>query len=236
MVRMRILGWLLAALLGVILAVTLWDRSRVEPAADPVMVLVDQMRTRALLDHERRLTVWYRSCPEVPGLNPEIFVLWPAVVRYTLRLDQAEIVLTGTELAVDMPPIAVEEASVPSDLAQFVANNPFWNLESDASLAAREMRRATPIARYLSSYFLQHDPTVRDYFDDELRAYLKGIVGALGVTVNDIELSIPEPGQTAAPVPPLELCEGSAAVANGVPFARDVAGELIRVLPRQVGP
>ncbi|HPF25962.1 MAG TPA: hypothetical protein P5528_13600 [Steroidobacteraceae bacterium] len=233
---MRILGWLLAALLSVILAVTLWDRSRREPVADPVMVLVNQVRTRALLDHERRLTVWYRSCPEVPGLNPEVFVLWPAVLRYTLRLDAAQIQLTGTTLSIKMPTISSEEPSVPSDLTQFIANNPFWNLESNASLGAREMRRATPIARYLSSYFLQYDPTLRDYFDDELRAYLKGITGALGITVTDIEVSIPEPKQAAVPMLPLELCEGSSAVANGVPFARDVAGELIRVLPRQAGP
>ena len=217
---MRNLLWLLAVLLVLLLGLTLWNRSQLVPAADPVVVLVNQVRTRALIDHERQLTVWYRSCPEVPGINPEVFVLWPGMLRYSLRLNDAQIQLTGSRLVVRMPPIVAEEPSVPTDLAEFSANNPFWNLESDASLGAREMRRATPIARYLTAYFLQQDPSLRQYFDEELRAYLLGIAGALGVAITEIELSIPDSDLPAVPLPPLELCDGSSAVANGVAFAR----------------
>ena len=31
----------------------------------PLNVMVTQMRTRAIIEHERQVTVWYKACPEV---------------------------------------------------------------------------------------------------------------------------------------------------------------------------
>ena len=44
---------------------------------DPLIVMVNQVRTRAVIQHQRSITVWYRACPEVPGVDGEVLVMWP---------------------------------------------------------------------------------------------------------------------------------------------------------------
>jgi hypothetical protein len=28
------------------------------------------------------VTVWYKACPEVKGINPQVMVIWPAKLSY----------------------------------------------------------------------------------------------------------------------------------------------------------
>jgi hypothetical protein len=184
------------------------------------------------IEHERRVTVWYKSCPEVPGINPEVFVIWPGRLLYTLDLAKSQLTLKGEVLQVSTPPIEVEEPAVPSDLAQFAANNPFWNLSTDASIGNAAIRKATPVARYLSIYFLKHDPTLRGYFSKELEVYLRGVAGALNVPVREVAVDIAEAKVPTPVLPALELCSGTTASANGVPFLREQDGDTIYVFPR----
>jgi hypothetical protein len=223
---------MLAGLLAVLGVGVWWFAGRKE-IPDPVIVLINQMRTRAVVEHERRITVWYKSCPEVTGINPEVFVIWPGRLLYTLDLSRSQLRLTGNVLHVSTPPIEVEEPAVPSDLAQFIANNPFWNLTTDAAIGNAAMHKATPVARYLSLYFLNHDPTVRQYFVKEIDAYLRGVAGALGVAVRDVVVEIPEVKRQAPVLPKLELCSGTTATANGVPFVKESQGDYIYVFPKK---
>jgi len=202
---------------------------------DPIVVIVNQMRTRAVIEHERRVTVWYKSCPEVTGINPEVFVIWPGQLLYTLDLAHTEVRLAGDVLQVSTPPIEIEEPAVPSDLAQFVADNPFWNLATDASIGNAALQKASPVARYLTVYFLKHDPTLEGYFVKELTAYLKGVAGALNVPVREVRVEIPEAKLRAPALPALELCSGTAATANGVPFLRENQGDYIYIFPNKGG-
>jgi hypothetical protein len=76
-----------------------------------------------------------------------------------------------------------------------------------------------------------------EHFKEELEAYLRGIVGALGVTVTRIDIHIPEQEVAIPPRPELTLCEGSVAVANGLPFARRQAdGAIIGIYPKKKAP
>jgi len=222
---------MLAGLIALI-AVGIWWFGGREHAADPIVVLVNQMRTRAVIEHERRVTVWYRSCPEVTGINPEVFVIWPGRLQYTLDLARSQLTLTGDVLHVSTPPIEVEEPAVPSDLAQFIANNPFWNLTTDAAIGNAAIQKATPVARYLSFYFLNHDPSVSGYFVKELESYLRGVAGALGVNVRAVVVEIAQAKRPAPVLPQLELCAGSVASANGVPFVKESQGDYIYLFPK----
>jgi hypothetical protein len=228
---LRIIGVIL--LMAAAAAAAVWIVRKREPPPDPLVVLINQVRTRAIIEHERQLTVWYRTCPEVTGLNPEVFVIWPGRLRYSLNLSQTTLTLQGDTLTVRTPPVEIGEPSVPSDLAQFVASNPLWNFETDASLGARELQLTSPVARYLTVYFLKHDPTLGDYFRDELAAYLRGVAGALGVPVKQVVIEIPEAKLRSPAMPALQLCTGSTATANGVPFVRELNGDYTYLFPRR---
>ena len=228
---LRVLGVLL--LMAAAAATAVWIVRKREPPTDPLVVLINQVRTRAIIEHERQLTVWYRTCPEVTGLNPEVFVIWPGRLRYSLNLSATTLTLQGETLTVRTPPIEIGEPSVPSDLAQFVASNPLWNFETDSSLGARELQLTSPVARYLTVYFLKHDPTLDDYFRDELSAYLRGVAGALRVPVKEVVIEIPEAKLRSPPMPQLQLCTGSTATANGIPFVRELDGDYTYLFPRR---
>lgn len=234
MKALRIVGVLL--LMAFAAWAAIWVVRKREPPPDPLVVLINQVRTRAIIEHERQLTVWYRTCPEVTGLNPEVFVIWPGRLRYSLNLSATTLTLQGETLTVRTPPIEIGEPSVPSDLAQFVATNPMWNFETDASLGARELQLTSPVARYLTVYFLKHDATLGEYFRDELSAYLRGVAGALGVPVTKVVIEIPEAKMRSPTMPALQLCAGSTATANGVPFVRELDGDYTYLFPRRVPP
>jgi hypothetical protein len=187
----------------------------------PLNVMVTQMRTRAIIEHERSVTVWYKACPEVKGINPQVMVIWPAKLNYELDLAETKLSLSPEGvLRVTTPPIRGDDPSVPSDVGEYVAQTSFWTLESEQAIVMREMQKATPLARHLTAYFLRNDVGLSEHFKEELETYLRGIAGALGVKVTRIEIEIPTVEVTIPPRPDLTLCEGSVALANGLAFAR----------------
>jgi len=81
----------------------------------PLNVMVTQMRTRAIIEHERNVTVWYKACPEVRGINPQVMVIWPAKLNYELDLAETKLSLSADGvLHVKTPPIRADDPSVPS--------------------------------------------------------------------------------------------------------------------------
>ena len=205
-------------------------------AESPLNVMVMQMRTRAIIQHERQVTVWYKACPEVKGVNPEVMVIWPAKLNYALDLEATKLDFnreTGV-LRVKTPPIRAEDPSVPSEVGEYMAQTSFWTLENEQAIVMREMQKATPLARHLTAYFLRNDIGLSDHFKEELETYLRGIAGALGLNVKRIEIDIPQIEVTIPPRPPLNLCEGSVALANGFGFARrQEDGTVIGIYPKK---
>jgi len=200
----------------------------------PLNVMVTQMRTRAIIEHERQVTVWYKACPEVKGINPQVMVIWPAKLNYELDLAETKLSLGADGvLRADTPPIRGDDPSVPSDVGEYLAQTSFWTLDSEQAIVMREMQKATPLARHLTAYFLRNDVGLAAQFKEELEAYLRGIAGALALPVTRIEINIPEVDVKIPPRPELSLCEGSVALANGFGFARrQEDGAVIGIYPR----
>jgi hypothetical protein len=204
----------------------------------PLVVMVAQMRTRAIIEHERVVTVWYRACPEVTGVNPQVMVIWPAKLNYELDLAETKLSLSADGvLHVQTPPIRGDDPSVPSEVGEYMAQTSFWTLDSEQAIVMREMQKATPLARHLTAYFLRNDAGLSDHFKDELETYLRGIAGALGVVVKKIEVEIPEVKVNIPPRPEITLCEGTVALANGMGFARrQEDGTTIGIYPKKPVP
>ena len=210
-----------------------WVRKDAEES--PLVVMVAQMRTRAIIEHERVVTVWYKACPEVTGINPQVMVIWPAKLNYELDLAQTKLSLSADGvLHVQTPPIRVDDPSVPSEVGEYMAQTSFWTLDSEQAIVMREMQKATPLARHLTAYFLRNDQGLSDYFKEELDTYLRGIAGALGVVVKKIEVDIPQVNVVIPPRPEITLCEGTVARANGLGLARrQDDGTTIGIYPKK---
>src|SRR3954471_17088697 len=211
-----------------------WMRKDAEES--PLMVMVTQMRTRAIIEHERQVTVWYKACPEVMGINPQVMVIWPAKLNYELDLAATRLSLGADGvLHVQTPAIRGDDPSVPSDVGEYLAQTSFWTLDSEQAIVMREMQKATPLARHLTAYFLRNDVGLADQFKEELETYLRGMTGALGVPVTRIDIEIPSNDKvTIPPRPEITLCEGTVAIANGLGFAkRQSDGTIIGIYPRK---
>ena len=227
----NLIALIIAVALGAI-GYSFWVRKDAEES--PLNVMVTQMRTRAIIEHERSVTVWYKACPEVPGINPQVMVIWPAKLNYELDLAETKLSL-GPDgiLHVSTPPIRADDPSVPSEVGEYMAETSFWTLESEQAIVLREMQKATPLARHLTAYFLRNDVGLSAHFKEELETYLRGIAGALGVVVKKIDIDIPTVDVKVPPRPDLSLCEGSVALANGLAFARRQAdGTIIGIYPK----
>jgi len=212
--------------------------TREHPEESPLNVMVTQMRTRAIIEHEREVTVWYKACPEVKGVNPQVMVIWPAKLNY--ELDLAAVKMSQSPdgvLHVSTPPIRADDPSVPSEVGEYLAQTSFWTLDSEQAIVMREMQKATPLARHLTAYFLRNDVGLSQQFKEELETYLRGMAGALGVPVTGIEIDIPTVEVTIPPRPDLTLCDGSVALANGFGFARrQPDGTIIGIYPKKAPP
>ncbi len=228
----NIIALIIAVVLGAI-GYSYWTKKDAEES--PINVMVTQMRTRAIIQHERQITVWYKACPEVTGVNPQVMVIWPAKLNY--ELDLAEVKLTlGADgvLHVTTPPIRADDPSVPSEVGEYMAQTSFWTLDSEQAIVMREMQKATPLARHLTGYFLRNDVGLSDQFKEELETYLRGMTGALGLHVTKIDIEIPTVEVTIPPRPEITLCEGSVALANGFGFARrQEDGTVIGIYPKK---
>ena len=228
----NLIALLIAVAIGA-LGYAFWEKKDAEES--PVTVMVTQMRTRAIIEHERQVTVWYKACPEVPGINPQVMVIWPAKLNYELDLAATKLSLGADGvLRADTPPIRGDDPSVPSDVGEYLAQTSFWTLDSEQAIVMREMQKTTPLARHLTAYFLRNDVGLADQFKEELETYLRGISGALGLKVTRIEINIPKVDVKIPPRPDLALCEGTVALANGLGFARrQQDGTVVGVYPRK---
>jgi hypothetical protein len=87
-----------------------------------------------------------------------------------------------------------------------------------------EITKASTIARYLTAYFMKRDVSLRGEFEHEVQDLVERIASALGVQNVTVEVDIPEVDVKFPKLPKLELCDGSFASVNGLPFAKDDNG------------
>jgi hypothetical protein len=213
---------LLALILGGLVGRMIWGEKKPEPV-DPIQVILTQVRTHAVIEHERQIAIWYRACPAVIGKTPTIFMAWPAKLVYELELGDVQIKKTGTVIKVSTNAIQPEEPSVPTDFVDYLSTTSIFTFANEQELVNHEIRKASPIARYLTTYFEMRDPSLQEDFADELRSLIERLAGALGVPVSRVDVDIPKVELTPQQwprLPKLELCEGTMASVNGLPFAK----------------
>ncbi|HWW78014.1 MAG TPA: hypothetical protein VNY82_00360 [Steroidobacteraceae bacterium] len=215
---------LLALVLGGLIGRSIWGEKKQEPV-DPVQVILTQVRTHAVIEHERQVAIWYRACPAVLGKTPTIFMVWPAKLVYQLELGDVQIKKTGTVIKVTTAAIHSEEPSVPTDFVDYLSTTSIFTFANEQELVNHEISKASPLARYLTTYFLTHDPSLQDDFGDELRTLIEHLAGALAVPVTSVDVDIPKVTLTNhqwPKLPKLELCTGTMASVNGLPFATNM--------------
>jgi hypothetical protein len=209
----------LALVLGAFVARSYYRKEEPKPV-DPISVIVMQMKTHAIVEHERQVAVWYRACPEVAGVNPEIFIAWPAKLSYELELANVDIERSGDVLKVRTQAIHADEPAVPSDFLDYLSTSSLFSFSNEQELVNREIQKSSPLARYLTTYYLLRDESLRGDFAAEVEALVTRLAGALGVPVSKIEVDIAKQDLKLPKLPGLELCGGSPASVNGLPFAR----------------
>src|SRR5688500_14720475 len=91
------------------LAARAWYKADEPEPVDPIDVIVLQMKTHSIIEHERQVAVWYRACPDVAGVDPEIFIAWPAKLSYELELGDVSIERSGDTLKVSTRAIHPDE-------------------------------------------------------------------------------------------------------------------------------
>jgi hypothetical protein len=215
---------LLALILGGLIGRAIWGEKKPEPV-DPVQVILTQVRTHAVIEHERQIAIWYRACPSVLGKTPTIFIAWPAKLIYQMELADVQIQKVGTVIKVTTPIIHAQEPSVPTDFVDYMSTTSIFTFANEQGLVNQEIHKASPIARYLTTYFLYHDPSLQADFADEIRNLVERLSGALGVQVTAVEINTPQvelKAQEWPKLPTLELCSGTMAAMNGLPFAKNM--------------
>jgi hypothetical protein len=210
----------LALVLGAFAARSYYKKEEPEPV-DPITVIVMQMKTHAIVEHERQVAVWYRACPKVSGVDPEIFIAWPAKLSYELELKDVSIERTGDTLKVRTRAIRPDEPSVPTDFLDYLSTSSVFTFQNEQELVNREIQKASPLARYLTTYYLIRDASLHGDFSAEVEGLVARLAGALGVPASKIEVEIVREDLKLPKLPTLELCGGGAASVNGLPFARN---------------
>jgi hypothetical protein len=229
---------LLAVGLGTLAGRAIWGEKPAQPV-DPVQVIVTELKTHAIVQHERQLAIWYRVCPTVIGKTPQIFLVWPARLSYTIELSDVQVTRSGSTIHVKTAPIHPDEPAVPTDFMDYLSTTSIFTFANEQELVNHEIGKASPVARYLTSYFLIRDPSLQGDFADELRRLVEHLASALGVQVSQIDVDVPRPAITLPHLPKLELCEGTMASVNGLPFAKFDSGSTVPIAfkpPQHVQP
>jgi hypothetical protein len=218
----------LALVLGGLVGRAIWGEKKEQPV-DPVQVIVTQLKTHAIVAHERQLAIWYRACPSVWGKTPQIFVAWPAKLSYELELSDVQVTRVGTVIKIRTAAIHPNEPAVPTDFMDYLSTTSIFTFANEQELVNHEIAKASPIARYLTTYFLARDPSLQGDFADELQRLVEHLASALGVPVTKVEVDVPKPQITWPKLPTLELCEGTMASVNGLPFAKVDSGATVPI-------
>lgn len=209
----------LALVLGGLIGREIWKQKQDTPV-DPVQVIVTQLKTHAIVAHERQLAIWYRACPAVWGKTPQIFIAWPAKLSYELELNDVQVSRVGNLIKVRTAAIHANEPAVPTDFMDYLSTTSIFTFANEQELVNHEIGKASPIARYLTSYFLARDPSLQGDFADEVQRLVEHLAAALGVKAVKVEVDVPKPHVTWPKLPKIELCTGTYALVNGLPFAK----------------
>jgi len=152
-------------------------------------------------------------------------------------LGDAQVTRSGSVIKVHTSAIHADEPSVPTDFMDYLSTKSIFTFANEEQLVNHEIGKASPIARYLTTYFLANDPSLHGDFTGEVQGLVQHLASALDVKVTEVDVDIPTPPVNWPKLPKLELCEGSMASVNGLPFAKIESGYTVpvRFKPTPVG-
>jgi hypothetical protein len=218
----------LALILGGLIGQQIWG-GKAEQSVDPIQVITTQLKTHAIVSHERQIAIWYRACPAVWGKTPQIFIAWPAKLTYELELSDVQVTRIGNAIKVRTAAIHPNEPAVPTDFMDYLSTTSIFTFANEQELVNHEIGKASPIARYLTTYYLARDPSLQGDFVEELQRLVEHLAAALGVPAGKVDVDVPKPEITWPKLPKLELCEGTMASVNGLPFAKVDSGATVPI-------
>ena len=111
----------------------------------------------------------------------------------------------------------------------YLATTSIFTFANEQELVNHEIGKSSPIARYLTAYFLARDPSLQGDFAQELQRLVEHLAAALGVPVTRVEVEVPKAQVTWPKLPKIELCEGTMASVNGLPFAKFADGSTVPI-------
>lgn len=218
----------LALLLGAFVGRQIWSEKAEQPV-DPIQVITTRLKTHAIVAHERQIAIWYRACPSVWGKTPQIFIAWPAKLTYELELSDVQVTRIGNVIRVRTAAIHPNEPAVPTDFMDYLSTTSIFTFANEQELVNHEIGKASPIARYLTTYYLARDPSLQGDFIEELQRLVEHLAAALGVPAGKVDVDVPKPEIAWPKLPKLELCEGTMASVNGLPFAKVESGTTVPI-------
>ena len=189
-------------LLGLLLAIALlaagaWlGKTYFETPPILVTSLVANMQDDTVIEHERDMVTWYRTCPKRihwHDFSPEILVIFPATVRYELSLENLSLPeFIDGEWVVEAGPITADKPIIDTNRQTSLANGK--PLTDENEYISREMQRMTPIASYLSLQQLQTEQsTIRKRMAMQIEKLIQSMQRAsqLANSTNNLSSSMP---------------------------------------------
>ncbi len=182
---------------------------------DPIRIIEHGVRTKAVIQHEKDVTVWYEACPEVPGFNPRLFMLWPATLNYEVSISNAQLSVNGGALEIETGPIQIDKPSIANNLIESIPKRTFFNFSDEDRLINNEIRKTSSIANHIAARYLADGADIRASVSDKVREFITDISDALQVQYDTVIVRVAEGDVLESPLPPLELCRGTPFRLNG---------------------
>ena len=188
-----------------------------DPIVDPIMVIKDQVKTQAIIEHEVTVTTSYEFCPDTFGPNHKLFIMYPMKLNYELSLNDMEISLNNKVITVNAPEIQTDDPTVYNDKMRAHKLKRGLSLADRDALINTEISKSTMVGEYLTQYFLHNDQKIEDDVKKEVANLVGNMASVLKVDFNTIEVNIKsqEPIELKLNTG-LELCDSNSVQANGV--------------------
>lgn len=129
---------------------------------------VERMRDDVTVSHERDITTYYHVCPErddafgIPGVTnrpPELFILFPSTLKFSLSLKDLDITEAVGEYVVKLGIITADNPYTDTTKIVSIVTATKWGT-AEERYEGREKSKVTDIAKYLTLSQLENDHSI----------------------------------------------------------------------------
>ena len=188
-----------------------------EPVSEPITIIKDRVKTHSIIEHEVMVTTSYEFCPDVPGKNPKLFIMYPMKLNYELGLSDMDIVLDNKIITVNASEIKVDAPTVYNDKLRSYKIKKGLSLVDRDKLINQEIAKSFLVGEYLTKYFLYKDEEIEEKVKNEVSDLVSGMASVLGVDFTDVVVNLKSQPQADLKLQAkLELCDSSIMQANSI--------------------